>query len=118
MPVRRRCAKIGAALEREVGVLADLQGPKIRIETFRGWRVELRGRSRSCLIAARVRRPATCIRVGVSYHGLPQDVHPGDVLLLDDGLLASTVLDVVGSEVRCRGADRRARCPTARASIG
>jgi pyruvate kinase len=41
-------------------------------------------------------------RVGVSYHGLPQDVQPGDVLMLDDGLLALTVLDVVGSEVRCR----------------
>jgi pyruvate kinase len=39
--------------------------------------------------------------VGVSYYGLPDDVRAGDVLLLDDGLVALTVHEVVGSEVRC-----------------
>jgi pyruvate kinase len=39
--------------------------------------------------------------VGVSYYGLPDDVRAGDVLLLDDGLVALTVHEVVGTEVRC-----------------
>src|SRR5574337_1097814 len=46
--------------------------------------------------------PGDITRVGVSYHQLPGDVHPGDVLLLDDGLVALTVREVVGIEVRCQ----------------
>jgi len=93
---------ISAALEREVGVLADLQGPKIRIETFADGAVELVEGALFVLDCRAGVPPGDVHRVGVSYHGLPQDVHPGDVLMLDDGLLALTVLDVVGSEVRCR----------------
>ncbi len=93
---------ISAALEREVGVLADLQGPKIRIETFADGAVELAEGALFVLDCRAGVPPGDVHRVGVSYHGLPQDVHPGDVLMLDDGLLALTVLDVVGSEVRCR----------------
>src|SRR6185503_7170149 len=45
--------------------------------------------------------PGDIHRVGVSYLGLPQDVRPGDVLLLDDGLVALTVNEVAGTEIRC-----------------
>jgi pyruvate kinase len=93
---------ISAALDREVGVLADLQGPKIRIETFADGAVELVDGAPFVLDCRPGVPPGDAHRVGVSYHGLPQDVQPGDVLMLDDGLLALTVLDVVGSEVRCR----------------
>src|SRR5574337_462091 len=72
-----------AAAGREVGVLADLQGPKIRIETFADGPVELMEGAAFVL----------------DCRG---DVHPGDVLLLDDGLVALTVREVVGSEVRCQ----------------
>jgi pyruvate kinase len=40
--------------------------------------------------------------VGVSYYDLPKDVAAGDILLLDDGLVALSVVEVVGSEIRCR----------------
>lgn len=102
---RARAAAVrvaAAAAGREVGILADLQGPKIRIEKFANGPVELVNGS-SFVLDCRPDAPAgTDSRVGVSYYGLPDDVHAGDVLLLDDGLLALTVLEVVGAEVRCQ----------------
>ena len=92
---------ISAALGREVGVLADLQGPKIRIETFVAGAVELVDGAPFVLDCRADAPPGDAHGVGVSYHDLPQDVHPGDVLMLDDGLIALTVVEVVGNEVRC-----------------
>jgi pyruvate kinase len=86
----------------EVGILADLQGPKIRIETFANGPVELVDGAPFVLDCRPDAPPGDAARVGVSYYGLPGDVHAGDVLLLDDGLVALTVLDVVGAEVRCQ----------------
>ncbi|MEO5812355.1 MAG: pyruvate kinase [Rhodanobacter sp.] len=94
--------RISAALGREIGVMADLQGPKIRIETFAEGAVDLVEGEPFVLDCRDGVPPGDVHRVGVSYYGLPQDVHPGDVLMLDDGLLALTVLEVVGSEVRCK----------------
>jgi pyruvate kinase len=102
---RARAAAVRAAATtagREVGILADLQGPKIRIEKFANGPIELVNGA-SFVLDCRPDAPAgNDQRVGVSYYGLPNDVHAGDVLLLDDGLLALTVLEVVGAEVRCR----------------
>ncbi len=102
---RARAAAVRAAATtagREVGILADLQGPKIRIEKFANGPIELVNGA-SFVLDCRPDAPAgNDQRVGVSYYGLPNDVHGGDVLLLDDGLLALTVLEVVGAEVRCR----------------
>ena len=95
-----RAAAIDAGCE--VGILADLQGPKIRIETFANGPVELVDGASFVLDCQPDVPPGDAARVGVSYYGLPADVHAGDVLLLDDGLIALTVLDVVGAEVRCR----------------
>ena len=91
-----------AAAGCEVGILADLQGPKIRIETFADGPVELVEGASFVLDCRPGVPPGDASRVGVSYYELPQDVHPGDVLLLDDGLVALTVLEVVGTEVRCQ----------------
>ncbi|MEO7072070.1 MAG: pyruvate kinase [Rhodanobacter sp.] len=90
-----------AAAGREVGLLADLQGPKIRIETFASGPVELLDGASFVLHCGPDAPAGNVSQVGVSYYGLPQDVHPGDVLLLDDGLIALTVREVVGVEVRC-----------------
>ncbi|WP_425466649.1 pyruvate kinase [Rhodanobacter lindaniclasticus] len=89
------------AAGREVGVLADLQGPKIRIETFADGPVQLAEGDSFVLDCRAGVPPGDATRVGVSYYGLPSDVRAGDVLLLDDGLVALTVHEVVGSEVRC-----------------
>lgn len=90
-----------ASSGREIAILADLQGPKIRVERFAHGPVQLE-QGKPFVLDCRPDAPAgDQTRVGVSYTGLPRDVHPGDVLLLDDGLVALDVREVVGSEVRC-----------------
>jgi len=96
--VRNRARAYG----HQVGVLADLQGPKIRIERFReGW--VMLGEGAHFILDAGLAADAGDIeRVGVTYKGLPGDVGRGDTLLLDDGLLVLWVEDVTGDEVHCR----------------
>jgi len=93
--VRAMAAKIG----HEVGILADLPGPKIRIETFADGKVQLRAGQRFDLIASLNPPPGDATQVGVSYLELPADVAPGDVLLLDDGLVQLQVQRVEGERI-------------------
>ncbi|MEI2456427.1 pyruvate kinase [Lysobacter firmicutimachus] len=83
----------------EVGILVDLPGPKIRIERFAEGRVLLKAGDRFDLIASTDAPPGNLREVGVSYLGLPNDVAPGDVLLLDDGLLQLRVGAVDGARI-------------------
>ena len=84
---------------REVGILADLQGPKIRIEKFAQKKVSLKVGDRFDLVCRADAAPGDAGGVGVSYLGLVNDVHPGDVLLLDDGLMALRVDAIAGDIV-------------------
>ena len=82
---------------RTVGVLVDLQGPKIRIGRFKGGRIDLATGAQFVL-------DAECPlgdehRVGLDYRNLPNDVRPGDTLLLDDGRIVLGVSSVKGSRV-------------------
>jgi pyruvate kinase len=86
----------------QVGVLADLQGPKIRIERFREGRIHLEKDDHFILDAALPADAGTSERVGVTYTGLPGDVSRGDTLLLDDGMLVLWVEEVAGPEIHCR----------------
>jgi pyruvate kinase len=99
---RQRASAVRAAaaeLGREVGVLADLQGPKIRIERFAGGPVQLEP-GQSFSLDCRPDAPAgDATRVGVSYHDLWRDVKPGDVLLLDDGLISLEVVEVADQRI-------------------
>jgi pyruvate kinase len=81
---------------REVGILADLQGPKIRIEKFAAGKVALKAGDRFDLICRADAKPGDATQVGVSYLGLVNDVHAGDMLLLDDGLMVLKVGRVSG----------------------
>ncbi|HET6603066.1 MAG TPA: pyruvate kinase [Xanthomonadaceae bacterium] len=93
--VREAAARIG----REVAILVDLAGPKIRIERFAVGSVQLRAGQRFEL-RCRAGAPAgDATGVGVSYTGLPGDVAPGDTLLLDDGMVALRVEAVEGDTV-------------------
>jgi pyruvate kinase len=92
---------LAAAQERQVGVLADLQGPKIRIGRFREDSVTLKSGDRFTLDADLSTDAGTQERVGVDYLQLPQDVAPGDILLLDDGRLELLVDRVEGSRIVC-----------------
>ena len=100
----RRIRMVRAAareLDTDVAVLADLAGPKIRIDRFREGRVELHA-GQPFILYARENPPAgDAAGVGVAYLGLVNDVRPGSELLLDDGLMAMTVERVVGDEIHC-----------------
>jgi pyruvate kinase len=82
-----------------VGIMADLQGPKIRIGKFKDGRVSLESGAKFVLDAACPLGDEH--RVGLDYKELPQDVEAGDVLLLDDGRIIFDVAQVSGSEVHC-----------------
>jgi pyruvate kinase len=86
-----------AACGREVAIMADLQGPKIRIGRFADGKVELQPGARFVLDAACELGNAQ--RVGLDYKDLVRDVRAGDVLLLNDGLLVLDVEGVAGSEI-------------------
>ncbi len=102
---RRRAAVVRAAaaeLGRDVGILGDLQGPKIRIESFRAGSTELNEGQDFTLDTALAPDAGTEQAVGVTYAALPQDVHAGDVLLLNDGAISLEVRESAGSQVRCK----------------
>ncbi len=88
-----------AALGHEVAVLADLQGPKIRIAQFASGPVLLENGQPFALECVANARPGDVRRVGVSYLNLYKDVKPGDVLLLDDGLIALRVERIDGTTI-------------------
>ena len=95
--VRLAAQRVGA----EVGILADLPGPKIRVERFAEGKVVLKTGDRFDLVASVDAPPGDASQVGVSYLGLPGDVEAGDVLLLDDGLMQLQVVKVDGERIIC-----------------
>ena len=80
-------------------ILQDLQGPKIRIGDLTAGSVDLvAGKT---LIISTDSCPGTPEKVPTSYPGLPRDVQPGDIILLDDGKLRLTVLRTTERDVVC-----------------
>ena len=99
----RRASDVRVAaqsLGREVAIMADLQGPKIRIGKFAEGRVTLEAGQPFVLDADCVLGDAT--RVGLDYADLPRDVARGAVLLLDDGLIRLVVEGVDGPRIATR----------------
>lgn len=90
------------AYGRQIGVLADLQGPKIRIERFREGRITLEEGDKFTLDARCKQDEGTQERVGIAYKELVKDVRRGDNLLLDDGRIVLWVEQVEDPEIRCR----------------
>ena len=86
---------------RIVGILADLQGPKIRTEKFKDGVVQLIKGETFILDAALAKDAGTNERVGITYKDLPKDVKSGDVLLLDDGRVELVIQKIVGDEIHC-----------------
>jgi pyruvate kinase len=87
---------------RQVGVFADLQGPKIRIDKFKDGKIDLQEGARFVLDATLAADEGTHERVGIAYKGLVDDVNRGDTLLLDDGAVVLWVEEVKGREIDCR----------------
>ncbi len=82
----------------EVAIMADLQGPKIRVGKFAEGKVFLEHGQKFILDAARVEL-GDIHAVGLDYKALPHEVKAGDVLLLNDGLIVITVDAVKGQQV-------------------
>jgi len=83
---------------REVAIMADLQGPKIRVGKFAEGKVFLEPGQKFLLDATRTAL-GDINGVGLDYKSLPQEVVAGDVLLLNDGLIVITVDAVRGDVV-------------------
>jgi pyruvate kinase len=87
---------------RYVGVLGDLQGPKIRIDRFVGGKVNLADGAEFTLDASLAVDAGTDRAVGIAYKKLPSDVFAGDVLLLNDGQISLQVLEIDGPRIKTR----------------
>ncbi|MBN2701641.1 MAG: pyruvate kinase [Methylohalobius sp. ZOD2] len=85
-----------------VGILADLQGPKIRIASFKEGQVELQEGASFSLDADLPLEEGDETQVGIVYRDLPRDVQPRDKLLLDDGRIVLIVEKITGNRVECR----------------
>jgi pyruvate kinase len=83
-----------------VGILGDLQGPKIRTGRMQNGAIQLADDAVVTLTAADI--VGDTEHIPVNYPGLADEVATGDRILLDDGLLEIEVLDTEGGAVRCR----------------
>jgi pyruvate kinase len=95
--IREEAARLGRA----VGILQDLQGPKIRIATFADGEVVLEPGA-AFKLTCDDDSPGDVERVGVTYTNLCQDVKGGDTLLLDDGRLRLEVTGIHGGTIETR----------------
>ncbi len=95
--VRRAAAECGT----EVAIMADMQGPKIRVGKFEEGKIFLNNGDKFILDAkwGENGELGNQERVGLDYKALPRDVKPGDKLLLNDGLIVLVVDRVVGHEI-------------------
>ncbi len=89
-----------AAVGRTVGILADLQGPKIRVRKFENDKIIL-NKGDAFILDASLDGLGNQERVGLDYKELPNDVDVGTVLLLNDGMLEFHVTGIKGTEVHC-----------------
>ncbi len=96
----RLVREIGHSLSREIGIMADLQGPKIRVGKFAEGKVTLEPGQRFVLDAECELGDKN--RVGLDYKELTQDVSRDSVLLLNDGLIKLIVEEVDGSRIITR----------------
>ena len=96
--VRQVAEKVG----RHIGIMGDLQGPKIRIESFKSGPVMLVEGREFLLDVAMDPNGGDEHAVGCAYRSLPKDVGAGDTLLLDDGLIVLEVERVDGTRIHTR----------------
>jgi pyruvate kinase len=96
--VRETAKRIG----KEVAILADLQGPKIRVSKFKNRQVTLVKGQAFILDAALPKDQGDETQVGIDYKELPNDVYPDDILLLDDGRIVLKVERVNPPQIFCR----------------
>ena len=95
----RRLRKAAADCGRDVGLLGDLQGPKIRIKRFKKGSVDLRDGATFFLDSTLGLAQGNRKGVGVALDTLHEDVKEGDLLLLNDGLISLEVDSIEGTRI-------------------
>jgi len=101
----RRAENVRAAAKKRgvcIGILADMQGPKIRIGKFVNGKTKLKAGQHFILDASLDLEAGNDERVGVTYKKLVDDVVPGAHLLLNDGLIVMHVERIEGREIHCK----------------
>jgi pyruvate kinase len=91
--------KVSAECGREVGLMGDLQGPKIRVRRFKNSKATLEKGAKFFLDSSLGMDSGDADGVGVAYPRLHEDVRPGDVLLLNDGQITLEVDRIEGTRV-------------------
>ncbi len=99
--VIKNVRSLATELKLEIGVLVDLQGPKIRIARFKNDEINLTVGETFILDAACADDAGDNTRVGIDYKNLLHDVVAGDLLLLDDGRIELEVTSVKNKEIIC-----------------
>ena len=94
--------RLGKELDRQVGIMADLPGAKIRIGGFRDGQVELVGKAPFVFDPDIPADGGTEKGVGLNYPDLASDLSVGDVLFLDDGRIVFEVEKIEGRKIHCR----------------
>ncbi|MBI5587002.1 MAG: pyruvate kinase [Deltaproteobacteria bacterium] len=90
--------EVSKRLELPVGILLDLQGPRIRTGLIKGGGMELKPGQTIAITAKETGGPAV---ITTTYADLYRDVAPGDRILMDDGLIEARVLKVTGEDIEC-----------------
>lgn len=94
--------KIALKHHLQIGVFADLQGPKIRVSRFKNKKVNLKVGAAFVLDSDMAKDDGDEHAVGIDYKELPKDVRAGDILLLDDGRIVFSVEKVAGNKIHCK----------------
>jgi len=91
--------KVGSSLGKRVGVMLDLQGPRLRVGPIEGGSIELLPGADFTITTKEANGDSG--KVSISYPGLEGDLKPGDTVLIDDGLLRLKVREIKGKDIRC-----------------
>lgn len=94
-----RFSAIRDELGEPVATILDTKGPEIRIRTFETKSIELHAGDAFTLTTEQIVGNAS--RVSVTYQNLPRELAPGQQILIDDGLIAITVREIVDTEIHC-----------------
>lgn len=95
----KKVRKIASRLNTHIAILGDLQGPKIRISTFKNNEIYLKFGDTFILDTTITNSQGNSKCVGINHKTLPQEVQPGDILLLDDGKIQLKVLKIYHSQI-------------------
>jgi len=90
-----------STIDRQIGVMVDLQGPKIRVAKFLDTKINLVDGDKFCIDTEYDVTAGTNEIVGCSYATLSTDLNQGDTLMIDDGRIVLWVEDISGSKINC-----------------